>query len=643
MKISLKNDFTTFALRLALLYVVLFLCRIVFYLVNSSLLGEFAWSELPSILWGSFVFDSASICYINIPFLLFSLLPLRAREKRWYQQGLFYLYMVLNAFVILLNFADAIYFRYVSKRFTAEEFYFTQNDNNGEVIGKSVAEYWYLVLLFVAMVWGLAWCYKRIAYHKSTYKRYYFVNSTLLVVTIALFVIAIRGGLHGVRPLALNNANLYVKSTNKTGLVLSNPFCVIRTMGTQAFKGEVFYDDATVDSLFTPTHFPDSTAYNLEGRNVVVFTLESFSRENSARLNHDFFQGKRQQGYMPFLDSLMGHSYVFADAFMSGRRRSIDALPATLASLPSPYQSFVLLPQSVAPINGLPKMLADKGYTTTFFNGGEKGSMNFDAFMRQIGVQKTFLREEYEKACGTNDFDGTWGIWDEPFMQFMAKTLDKEKEPFFASIFTLTSHHPFKTPAKYDSMLPPGKRLIQRPTAYTDYSLRQFFAYAKNQPWYANTIFVFVSDHCATENNDPRTDVPPLNTQIVMFIYTPDEAVKGYDTRTAQQADIMPTLLGLLGNKTPYFAFGTDVFNEPRRERGVVSQIFDLSYFTTDSLVCIYDPLEGAVKGIFRRDDPFQKNNLYNQRDSLHNSMEKYLKSYLQSYGKHVEKMDYVL
>lgn len=642
MKNSFKNDFTTFVLRLALLYVVLFLCRIVFYLINISILGDFSLNELPSILWGSFVFDSASICYVNLPFLLFSLLPIRAREKGWYQKGLFYLYLVVNTIVILLNFADAVYFRYVSKRFTAEEFYFTQNDNNGKIILESVSQHWYLALLLVAMVWGMAWCYKRIPYYKSNYKRYYLINSILLAVTIILFIVAIRGGLHGVRPLALNNANLYVKSTTKTGLVLSNPFCVIRTMGTQAFKGEVFYDDATVDSLFTPAHFPDSTAYNLQGRNVVVFTLESFSRENSARLNHDFFK-EGEKGYMPFLDSLMGHSYVFADAFMSGRRRSVDALPATLASIPSPYQSFVLLPQSVAPINGLPKMLADKGYSTAFFNGGEKGSMNFDAFMRQIGVQKTFLREEYEKTCGTNDFDGTWGIWDEPFLQFMAKTLDNEQEPFFASIFTLSSHHPFKTPAKYDAVLPKGETLIQRPVAYTDYSLRRFFDYAKKQDWYANTIFVFVSDHCATENNDPRTDVPPLNTQIVMFIYTPDEAVKGCDTRTAQQADIMPTLLGLLGNKTPYFGFGTDLFNEPNRERGVVSQIFDLSYFTTDSLVCIYDPLKGAVKGVFRRDDPFQKTNIYNKSDSLHNSMEKYLKSYLQVYGKHVEKMDYVL
>ncbi|MEG1935953.1 MAG: LTA synthase family protein [Rikenellaceae bacterium] len=638
----LKNDLTTFLLRIAILYVALVICRVVFFLLNSPSFGDISMVEIPKIIWGSFLFDSASIFYVNSIFLLFSLLPLRMREKRWYQDGLFYIYMVINTIIILLNLSDAIYYRYVSKRFTAEEFYFTQNDNTGDVILKTLLEYWYLAVLFVLMVWALSWYYKYIVpYHKSTFRKYYLTNAIILLLMSVVTVAAIRGGLRGVRPLTINQSNLYVNSTKKAALVLSNPFCVIRTLGYKNFQPRVFMDDAIVDSLYTPLHYPKDLKYNLKGRNVVFFTLESFSRENSAFLNSDFFK-EGEEGYMPFLDSLMRRSYVFTDAFMSGHRRSIDALPANLASIPSPYQSFILLPQAMSTINGLPKILADLGYSTSFFNGSERGSMGFDSFVKQIGVKNVYTREDFEKEWGYDEFDGTWGIWDEPFLQYMAQKIDKEKEPFFASVFTISSHHPFKTPEIYDSVLPKGKTVIQRPVAYTDYSLRRFFDYAKSRPWFNNTIFVFASDHCATENNDPRTNYPPLNTQIVMFIYTPDEAVKGYDTRTAQQVDLMPTLLGILGNEKPYFAFGTDVINEPKRERGVVNVIHDLCYFTTDSLVLIYNDEKDIVNGVFRRDDPFRKVNVYDPKSSVHRDMQTYIKAYIQCYGRHITKMDYV-
>lgn len=639
----LKNDFVTFLLRMGLLYVVLFICRIVFYLLNASILGPITFAEIGGVIHGGLVFDTVSILYVNCIFLLFSLLPIRSRDRRWYQKTLFWLYLVVNIIVIFLNFADAIYFHFVDKRFTAEEFHFAGNDNNTEIIMRSVLQNWYLVLVFVALVWGMIWCYKRIKYNPTQIKNnwtYYIVNTLIVLVSLVASVGLIRGGFgSAVRPITLGNANQYVVP-QKASLILSNPFCMIRTIGIPPFEAKVYFDDDIAEQIFSPYHFPEQSSVLLGKRNIVVFNLESFGRDNSKFLNNDYFT-EEETGFMPFLDSLMANSYTFNDAYSSGRK-SIDAMPSILASIPSYKSPFALFPQALGQIDGLPTMLKNMGYNTSFFCGSDYGSMGFNAFGNQIGIDNHYAREDYEKACGTKDYDGTWGIWDEPFLQYMARVLDAKPEPFFANIFTLSSHHPFVVPEKYEGKLPKGKTVIQTPTAYTDLSLRKFFDYARNQPWFANTIFVFTSDHSTVDVSDERSRVAPKSANIVMFIYTPDGALQGLDRSVAEQADLMPTLLGLVGNEQPYFAFGTDVFNEPARERYVVTYLNGMYMIVTDKYVLTFDDQTDTVKSVFTREDVFQENNIYDPQNVEYKELENYIKAIVQSYGKHIVKMDFI-
>lgn len=639
----LKNDFVTFLLRFGLLYVVLFLCRVVFYLFNTSILGQISSSEIWGIIHGGLVFDSVSILYVNCVFLLFSLLPLRARERKWYQKSLFWLYTVVNTGVIFLNFADTIYFHFVNKRFTAEEFHFASNDNNTEIIMQSVLQNWYLVLIFIAMVWGMIWCYKRIKYNPTQITNrwaYYITNALILIVSLVASVGLIRGGFgSAVRPITLSNANQYVLS-QKSSLVLSNPFCIIRTIGMEPFEAQVYFDEEVVEQYFTPYHFPEQSTVLLGKRNIVIFNLESFGRDNSKFLNNDYFT-EEETGYMPFLDSLMAHSYTFNDAYSSGHK-SIDAMPSILASIPSYKSPFTLFPQALGAIDGLPKLLENMGYNTSFLCGSSYGSMGFNAFGRQVGIGDNYSREDYEHACGTNDYAGSWGIWDEQFFQYAARVLDTEPEPFFANIVTLSSHHPFIIPKQYEDILPEGKTVIQRPTAYTDMSLRKFFDYARNQPWFKNTIFVFASDHSTVNVSDGRSSIAPRNKNIVMFIYTPDGALQGLDMSVATQADLMPTLLGLVGNEQPYFAFGTDIFNEAARNRYAVIYVNSMYMIVTDEYVLSFDDQTNTVRSVFTRDDVFQENNIYDPENVEYKELENYIKAIVQSYGKHIVEMDFI-
>lgn len=586
----LKNDATTLLLRLALLYILWFLCRIVFYLQNAGLVGPLEWNEIPGLLRGAGMFDTASILYVNALFILLSLLPFRFRETRRYQRILCWLYTVTNALALIVNSADGIYFHYARKRFTSDELsYLHNNDNTGTVVLKGLAENWYIVLWCALLIAAMVWVYRRIKAMPTRIENrwaYFGINLAVLAVAIGLVMGGIRGGFsRQTRPITLSNATLYTASNLKANLILSNPFCLIRTLGNKAIVYEKFFDQAT-------------------------------------------------------LDSLMREGYYFTNAFANGHK-SIEALPSILSSIPSYETPFVLLPQAVAPMDALPKILHDEGYGTSFFNGSARGSMGFGAYASQAGIQHYYSREDYEQAQGTGDFDGYWGIWDEPFLQYMARQLNTMPQPFFASVFTLTSHHPFVVPEQYRNTLPAGKTKVHKGVAYTDLAIRRFMETASQESWYDHTIFVFVADHVSSETFAPKTLTPTGNSHIICLLYTPDGAIKGSDARVTQQIDLMPTLLGLTGYAKPYFAFGRDVLRENDRAAMAVNMTGENYQAITDSLVLFFDGHKTV--SAYARTDTLQRHDIASERTSYLEQVERDLKARLQQYYQHVEKSDYLV
>ena len=581
--------------RIVLLYAVLMLCRTAFYLYNAAVLGPLTWAEVWPLLAGALKFDTASVVYADGVFILLSLLPLRLRERRWYRAVLFWYYVAVNAvLVVATNLADTVYFRYTQKRFTADEIFFADNDNSLQLVGKFMAENWYLVLLWVALTALLAWGYRRRVREESIFSRgwaYYIGNTVIFAAAAGLSVAGMRGGMTRMtRPITLSNATLYTADSGKANLILSNPFCILRTIGSAgSVKYKKHFAPEELARRFTPVHQPaDSAAVNLAGRNVVVFIMESMSAEHSAYLCPEVYADREVKGFTPFLDSLMQNGLVFKRMYANGTR-SIQAMPSVLGSIPSFRTPFVLMPQSLGESRQLPAMLADKGYATAFFCGSEHGSMGFGAYARSAGVERLVSREDYEARHGTEDFDGYWGIWDEPFLQFMGEELAATPEPFFATLFTLSSHHPFVVPEQYAATLPDGYTRIHKGVAYDDQAFRRFFHRFGGEEWFRRTIFVFVADHVSSEKFAEKTRSYPGNMHIVGFIHTPDGALQGEVREVTQQLDIMPTVLGLTGNTEPYFAFGRDVLNEPERPRWSVSYDGKFRALTGEGTVVLDD------------------------------------------------------
>ena len=600
---------------------------------------------MADLLCGAFKFDTVSILYVNAPFILLSLVPLHLRERGWWQKAMFRYYTVVNSLAIVtLNMADAIYFRYAQKRFTADEIFFADNGNSLQLALKFAAENWYMVLVGVLLIVFLVRGYGRRIKPEPILAGawYYLAGIIALTAAAALTVGGIRGGFTKMtRPVTLSNATLYTADNSLATMILSNPFCVLRTAGSGGrLHYERWFDDETLRSIYTPEHRPSAEAGDTEltGRNVVIFVMESFSAEHSALLCPELYADKEQKGYTPFLDSLMRQSYTFHRMYSNGKR-SIQALPAVWSSIPSFKTPFVLMPQSMGATRALPAILKDKGYETMFFCGSDRGSMGFGAYARAVGIDDLRSREDYEAVHGKDDFDGYWGIWDEEFMQYMGEVLSEARQPFFSTMFTLSSHHPFVVPERYAGRLPEGLTANHKCVAYVDGAFRRFFDRFGDEEWFRNTMFVFVADHVSSEKFSEEFRHSPDDYRIFGFIYAPESSLFGEHRTPVSQIDLMPTLLGLLGNREPYFAFGRDIFNEHADTPFAINYDNNMFQAVTDSYLVRFD--EHEVRGVYSVDDIKNEHDLRGKVPT--EDIERQMKAMIQSYYDRVENKNYTV
>ena len=589
----LGNDVTTLLLRLLSVALVMAILKAAFYMIDKPLLGHInGISEGLSIVKGSLRFDLMSILWTNSLFILLSILPFRFREHRWYQNLLFVIFLTTNSALIILNSVDVVYFEHTMKRLTLEDTHFSSNTNNFPIIVDFITRNLPLIIISIVLIAFLIYAWHYINYHPTEVnnnRRYYHSNTIAAVVIAFLCFSGMRGTLNPARPWTrMEEASSY--SLEKTWLTLSNPYCFLRSLDRSTeYDPACYFSADDINDIYSPERLADSSRHlSIGQRNVMVFILESFSKEHSKYLNPELYP--HETGCTPFLDSLMQEGYTFVNAYANGLK-SIESVPAIFASIPSFKTSFATMPELFGDFDAMPELLVRQGYETAFFSGSERNSMGFEDLSRLFGVQKCYCRDEFEAAYPVNDstIEPFWGVYDMPYFQFMADEIDKMHEPFFASVFNLTSHHPYRVPPDYVDIVPQGHTAEQRVVAYTDLSLRKFFERVKSAPWFNNTLFVFVADHVAPMCYDPQSYTMQGHTSIIEFMYTPDSTLRGLDSSVVQQLDIMPTVLGLVGNKEPYLAFGRDVFNEPERRPVAFNCINQVYQCITDSSTFYFD------------------------------------------------------
>ena len=624
------NEYKVLFYRLSLAYVFYFFARILFYIYNFRLLQVDSISDFMSLCYYGLAFDTTAILYANLLFIVCSVFPIFKNTNRSYQKFLFYLYFSMNLLAYATNFIDFIYYKFTFARTTIVVWNVMKHETNLLPLFLSfVFDYWHVWVLFLLFSALWIYLYKKVTVlaFQPTKKIAYFGFSTVGFLFVILMTIGgIRGGdfKKSTRPINILDASRHVKNIVHSDIVLNTPFAIIRTLFSNSFL-KTNYTDVNPQVINTLVQPIKTYHNNPETKpNVVVFILESYGREYIGALNKEA-KIPNYKSHAPFLDSLSQHSMIFTNAYANGRQ-SIHGMSSVLAGIPSFKDAFTSSPYPKQKIESLVSTLKSEGYNTSFFHGAANGSMGFLGFANILGIDNYYGRTEFNDD---SQFDGFWGIWDEPFLQFMKKTLDKKKAPFFASVFTVSSHEPYIIPEKYKNKFHEGGVPIHKCAEYTDYSLKRFFNEAKKEPWFSNTIFVFVADHCNQIYYDEFQK--PINRFAVpIIIYKPNSKLVGVNTDLAQQIDIYPTILDMIGYKKPFRSWGRSLFDTKTTTPFVINSTGTIYQFSKGNYICTFDGNQAI--GFYDKNDKGLKTNLIAHRNPEMNAIELHCKAFIQDY-----------
>jgi phosphoglycerol transferase MdoB-like AlkP superfamily enzyme len=308
--------------------------------------------------------------------------------------------------------------------------------------------------------------------------------------------------------------------------------------------------------------------------NVILITVESLSADYLTKFGNT-------QKITPFMDEWFKEGALFTNFYATGTRtiRGLEAL--TLSIPPTAGQSIVKRPDNGKLFN-LGYVLKQRGYDTAFLYGGRGYFDNMNEFYSGNGYrivdQTEFTNEEMT-------FKNAWGVSDDVIFNRTMKEADKdfaENKPFFFQIMTTTNHRPYSYPeGKID--IPSGKSR-EGAVKYTDYAIQEFIKTAKTKPWFYDTIFVMVADHCA--GSARKTELPVDKYHIPLFIYAPKHIPAVENATLSSQIDVAPTILGLLNLNYESQFYGQDIFQmSPKKGRALVSNYQKLGLFKDNKLV----------------------------------------------------------
>lgn len=596
-------------------FIVLFvyqICRLLFYFFNRNAFENITAKGF----LGGIHFDLSAIAYINLVFALFHFIPGNFKYKPNYQKFLKISFFIINFVFILTNFVDFEYYKFTGRRSTFGMITASGMENEiGGLIFSFLIEFWYLPILALVLgilFWKVIPNLKPASEQSSNWSQIAKQSGIFILLMGFVFLLG-RGGIQK-KPLKIVDAVNY-GSINQSALVLNTPFCIIKTIGKkETLESPKYFSEAELNQIFNPITEITSTE-NPNKKNVVIIILESFGRENI------------QRGQTPFLDGLIEKSLFFENGFANGKL-SIDAVPSTLSSIPSLMNhSLITSSYSINEVYGLPKILKDNGYQTSFFHGAFNGSQNFDQYCKVAGFDNYFGKNEY---VGPEAFDGRWGIFDEEFMQYFSGKMNEFKQPFFSTIFTISSHNPYIIPEKYKGKFPKGTTKIHESIAYSDYALKRFFETASKEEWYKNTLFVITADHTSSEPTEKKykTNVGKFRVPILFFDPS-NPSIIGKNQKNLQQIDIMPSIIDYLNIDSKMVTYGKSYQSE---KDFVVYYLDNIYHYISGDYYLAFDGKKSLGLYNFKKDE-LLKSNLIKTEKAKTTEMETFIKAYIQSFN----------
>lgn len=515
-------------------------------------------------------FDIVVTCYVLIlPLVLIAAAGAWGTVKgpamrlfRWYVAVAF-------GMAFFVSVADIPYTGQFNSRMSVSAFEWA--DTPGFVLGLVVGEprYWAYIALYVAtMVIFLFDTKKIFARHAEIEKSRSIVGRLVVTVFMALLlVVGIRGRLEQKSPIRVGTASFCcIPFLNQLGL---NPnFTLLRSyLDSQKPENKSIELMPSAEALAyvqrmlgiqpSPDRHPLFRRVDFNGapknkRNVVIVLMESMSAAKMARHGNS-------DSLTPFFDSLSRAGIYFENCYSSGIH-TFNGIFSTIFSHPAIFRQHPMKESGARHIPNLAAALQKHGYATAYFTTHDAQFDNVEGFLRDNGFGDIYSNADYPEEATKS----VMGIPDDVFFEYAILTITKiynSGTPFLSVLMTGSDHGPFYVPDYFQS---PHRSLQKRATQYADYSLQKFMDMARRQPWFSNTIFVFVADHGV-----PTDAVYPLainHVHVPLLFYIPN---REYDARTvslpASQIDVFPTVMGLL--QLPYkdMSMGVDLLRRSRR------------------------------------------------------------------------------
>ncbi|SKC06805.1 LTA synthase family protein [Dyadobacter psychrophilus] len=516
--------------------------------------------ELPSSLWAKSAahglqMDISFAGYIlMIPALL---MMFTARKWKWYANTLAIFSAIVAFLITFLVIADLELFKAWGFRIDGTSLHYLKTPKEA-VASMGAAPIFPLLLLFAGL-FVLVWKLLRTVIKRSTgafEKTGFIYTIPVFLILSASLIIPIRGGLQ-LAP--MNESAVFFSDKSFANYAAVNvPWNFMSSLLNATYSKKnpfVYFDESQADQLVKSLYRADSTSEQVvkAGKiNVVVIIWESFTAKVAGSLNG-------LQNVTPQFDQLAKVGMLFTQMYASGNR-SDKGMVAILSGYPAqPTNSIIKIPKKTFSLPSLPKVFHKNGWYTSFYYGGETEFANMKSY---------FLQQDFDQIIDKNDFDekdmnSKWGAHDHIVLDRLMDDLDKQKQPFFSTLFTLSSHEPFEVPVKTVIKGNDSEQLFLNAHHYTDASIGDFIKNAKTKPWWDNTLIIIIADH---GHPLPETDrTKPAEFHIPMLWL--GGALEKHSTKVdsiCSQTDLATTLLNQLHLPSGSFNWSNDIFGKQR-------------------------------------------------------------------------------
>ncbi len=532
--------------------------RIIFVIVHFSLFKDTDSQILSAFFYYNIWLDISAISYILAFPVLILLFQIFVRKKWIDNVALIYNYVMI-AVVSLIAVSEIGVFAEWKTKLTYKAIAYLAHPF--EIINSAGnSNFFFLLIVLIALIAGSVLFFKRFVHEKFSDIRIKFHFKIAIVFLLPFFIfLGLRGG---IRQIPINQSQSYFSLNNNLNLLSVNPFwnffqSVFQNYASWSQNPFIFYNpDEAKDTVIKMHKVSADTTVSIftsKKPNIVMVILEGWSADLIEALG-------AKPGITPRFDTLVKKGLLFTNIFSPGSR-SEQGMTSIFSAFPAqPLTAIAHMPDKFVKLPSFPAILSKSGYNSSFCFGGQLIYGNMKSYIYFNKFNKIIEGDDFSSDIPR----GKLGVHDEFLYPRVLSEICNDKEPFFYSLFTMSSHSPYDWPNKKEILRygDPERDYINA-AYYADSCLASFLLSCSKQKWYDNTIFILVADH-GHGSYISRNVYDPGYQHIPLLLYgnaLKPEFKGKQDSAIGSQVDIAATLLKQLGYNTSSFHWSKDLLN----------------------------------------------------------------------------------